>query len=255
MQRGAPALVDSRTGHEQPAVLELLDGFRLCHRGREIELTMSCQRVLAFLALRRGAALRVLVAAMLWPDGTEEHARGNLRSAVWRIQQTGADLVESSRQTLRLGPAVTVDVDGFTDRAHALIKGQGTPQPEDLRRELAGTELLPGWYEDWVLVEREQLRQLRLHGLEALSLQLVQAERFAEAIHVGLAAVAIEPLRESAHRVLVTAFLAEGNPIEALRQYETYRRMLWEQLAVVPSAHMEALIRSLRDAPLTRDRR
>lgn len=252
MERGASALVRSQADRDDPAVLELLDGFRLCHGKRELELTMSCQRVLAFLALKRGAALRVFVAAMLWPDGTEEHARGNLRSAVWRIQQTGADLVDSSRQTLRLGASVTVDVDGFTDRAHALIRGQGTLQPDDLRRELAGTELLPGWYEDWVLAEREQLRQLRLHGLEALALQLAEAGRFAESIHVGLAAVAIEPLRESAHRVLVTAFLAEGNRIEALRQYETYRRMLWEQLGVEPSHHMEALIRSLRDASLTR---
>jgi DNA-binding SARP family transcriptional activator len=59
-------------------------------------------------------------------------------------------------------------------------------------------------------------------------------------------AVAAEPLRESAHRELIRAYLAEGNPGEALRQYELYRRLLAEELHLTPSAAMEALIRPLR---------
>jgi hypothetical protein len=71
-------------------------------------------------------------------------------------------------------------------------------------------ELLPGWYDDWVLLEREPLRQRVLHGLEALSRHLVRAGRFAEAVEAAMVAVAVEPLRESAQRALVTAHLAEA---------------------------------------------
>ena len=34
-------------------------------------------------------------------------------------------------------------------------------------------ELLPGWYDDWVIFERERIRQQLLHALEILSRRLV----------------------------------------------------------------------------------
>ena len=61
-----------------------------------------------------------------------------------------------------------------------------------------------------------------------------------------MAAVLAEPLRESAQRALVSAYLAEGNCWEALRQYEAYKRLLHRELRLAPSALMLALIASLR---------
>src|SRR5262249_3418614 len=87
-------------------------------------------------------------------------------------------------------------------------------------------ELLPDWYDDWVLLERERLRELRLHALEALALRLAALGRFAEAVEAGLAAVRSEPLRESAHRVLIRLHLAEGNRHRALCQYREYTRLM-----------------------------
>jgi DNA-binding SARP family transcriptional activator len=103
-------------------------------------------------------------------------------------------------------------------------------------------DLLPDWYDDWVILERERYRQLRLHALEALSRLLADRDRYAEAIDVGLAAVACEPLRESAHRVLIRTHLAEGNVAEAARQYRSYRRMLQEELGVEPSEELGRLV-------------
>ena len=100
-------------------------------------------------------------------------------------------------------------------------------------------EILPDWYEDWVLIEREHFRQLRLHALEALCVELTAAGRFAEAAEAGLAAVEGEPLRESAHRALIGTYLAEGNPGEAIRQYQFFGRCLQDQLGLEPSELME----------------
>ncbi len=83
-------------------------------------------------------------------------------------------------------------------------------------------DLLPGWYDDWVLLERERLRQRVLHALEALSRHLVAAGRIAEAVEAAMTAVGVEPLRESAQRAPVTAHLAEGNRVEARRCLTTY---------------------------------
>jgi hypothetical protein len=73
-----------------------------------------------------------------------------------------------------------------------------------------GGELLPGWYEDWVLVERKRLRQLRMHALEALAEKLTEAGRYGVAMPAAYAAVRADPVRESAHRAVVRVHLAEG---------------------------------------------
>jgi len=69
--------------------------------------------------------------------------------------------------------------------------------------------------------------------------------RLEEALEVGLAAVAAEPLRESAHRAVVSVHLAEGNTAEAIRQYRLCRRLLKEQLGVEPSPRMHQLFQEV----------
>jgi DNA-binding SARP family transcriptional activator len=71
-------------------------------------------------------------------------------------------------------------------------------------------ELLPDWYDDWVALERERFRELRIHAFEALSARLISAERFGEAMDIALAAVRCEPLRESTHRAVISVHLARG---------------------------------------------
>ena len=65
---------------------------------------------------------------------------------------------------------------------------------------------------------------------------------YAEAVEAALAAVAAEPLRESAHRALIGVYLAEGNTISAHRQYEVCRRLLADELQVAPSRLMQELM-------------
>ena len=110
-------------------------------------------------------------------------------------------------------------------------------------------DLLPGWYDDWALLERERIRQRLLHALEALSCQLVRAGRFAEAVEAAMMAVTAEPLRESAQRVLIQAHLAEGNWVEGRRTFEAYRDMLEHELGVQPEPELAAMLRRPVTAP------
>ena len=111
---------------------------------------------------------------------------------------------------------------------------------------------MPGWYDDWVIIERERLRQLHLHALESVAEQLAAQGRNAAALEAALRAVASDPLRESAHRLVIRIHLAEGNAAEALRQYELCRRMLHKELGIAPSAALRDLLTSvasgIRDA-------
>ena len=243
---------DDNAGDDVDAIelrLGLLEGFELTCGRRTIELSSGSERLLAFLAIANRPLMRNYIAFSLWPDKDEGRAFGNLRSTIWRLRQAGLGLIESAGQRMRLGREVMVDLHSATLVAQRLLDGH---EPLDWRRVqavLTAGDLLDDWYEPWLAPERERLRQMRLRALEALSTQLLRAGDVTGAIETGLAAVAAEPLRESAHRVVINAHLAEGNHAEALRQYEAYRLAASSELGVLPSEALERLVQPIGAVP------
>lgn len=209
---------------------------------------MSAQRVLVFVALHEHALQRQYVACSLWLDYPEDRAHANLRSALWRIHRTGLRLVRADAASIWLDDTVLVDLREAEALARRVID-PGTAL-DDLDGDLLHGDLLPDWYDDWLVFPRERYRQLRLHALESLCERLTQAGRLDAALQAGLGAVASEPLRETAHRAVIRAHLAEGNTVEAIRQFELCERLLREQLGVRPSERMVRLMRDVR-APVT----
>jgi DNA-binding SARP family transcriptional activator len=226
--------------------LVLLGRWDLRQNGRSIEVPPGCQRLLALLALR-GRQLRRLVASTLWPETSDSHALGSLRSLLWRWGDDASMLLDDTRGQLALREGVTVDVHHMVTVMDGLLKVDGSGNghlhwSHDIG-ELAHTgDLLPGWYDDWVLFERERLRQMRLHSLEKLAGHMAGQNQHAEAVEAALAAVAADPLRESAHRTVVEVHLAEGNVSEALRAFERCRQLMSEELGIEPSPQMQGLI-------------
>jgi len=225
--------------------LRLLDSFALTCAGCELAPPVPAQRLLAFLALQDHPMLRGYVAGMLWLDSSEEHAAGSLRSALWRVRRLGVSLVDTSGHRLALGATVAVDVRSAVAWAHRVLDKSAELSEDDVAELWRPGELLPDWYEDWVAVERERLRALRAHALEALCARLRVAERYGEAAEAGLAAIRDEPLRESAHRALIAVHLAEGNRAAALHQYRAFTRLLREELGLHPSVRMQQLVQSV----------
>jgi len=126
--------------------------------------------------------------------------------------------------------------------ARAVLDGDRAA-PRKAVRVLACEDLLLGWYDDWVLLERERLRQLRLYALEQLSSRLLATGDVARAAEAALEAVAVEPLRETAHAALIRAHLAQGNRAEATRQLQRLAELLDKELGEKPSPMVTDLLR------------
>jgi len=223
--------------------LALLDGFELRHNGSVIDLPLSAQRLLAFLALHDRHRQRLYVAGSLWLESSQEHANANLRTALWRLRRPECAVVVATATHVGLAESVEVDLREVSARAQRVIDRD--VRPEDITRLTLVGDLLPDWYDDWLLIERERFRQLRLHALESLCIYLADRGLYAAAAQAGLAAVAGEPLRESAHRALITTHLLEGNASEAMRQYRIYAQILHSQLGLEPSESIRQLVSSL----------
>jgi DNA-binding SARP family transcriptional activator len=223
--------------------LRLLGGFQLEQEGRTLQIPHSGRRIVAFLGIR-GRCDRVEIAGSLWPDVPEAKALANLRTALWRLRRLTATDVVSGQEALATAPTVDVDVQAFIETVRRVTDAGVTPDRSAIPVLPAFGELLPGWYEDWVLFERERLRQLQMHALEMVAARLTSAGRYAEAIDAALAAVRLEPLRESATRALIAAHLGENNVVEALRCFESFRDSLAAELGVQPTAELERLAQS-----------
>jgi len=200
-------------------------------------------RLLAFLALRPGETDRRTIAGTLWPDVDEARAAGNLRSALWRLNAMPTRLAIVTRSSAALLPEVHVDVELLGDWAARMISGSyAVSDLAHVPWDVSGLEMLPGWHDDWIVLERERLRQRLLHALEVLAAALVDAGRCAEAIEVALIAVRADSLRESAQRALIGAHLAEGNWAEARRCFCEHRDLLARELGVSPTPSLTALV-------------
>lgn len=236
----------SREVPVRPVVrLALLDGFELTRDGTGVPVSSGPQRLLAYLALHRRAIPRLYVAGTLWGDVPDERAAGNLRSALWRVKQLGLDLVGSARDRLSLSSEVIVDIHEAQRLAQRAIDPASDVCGLGLDELPFAGELLPGWYEDWIILERERQRQICLHALETLCERWAVAGLYTKSVMAGIAAVTGEPLRESAQRALIKAFLTEGNACEALRQYGLYRDLLRRELKLEPSPRLTALLTGL----------
>jgi DNA-binding SARP family transcriptional activator len=229
--------------------VSVLGDFAVTEGGVPAPLPSAGRRLLAALAVAGTALARPVLSGRLWPDSDSAQAAATLRAAVSRLPRPdGRRLVHSDLAGVALAPHVDIDLWRAERRLHHIHQvrpGQVGSDWCDADVELLSRDLLPDWDEEWLVVERERHRQVRLHALEAMSVGYRRAGQFGPALQAGLAAVAADPLRESAHRRVVEAHLAEANASEALRAYRHYRHVLWRELRMGPSPAMEALVTDL----------
>lgn len=207
--------------------------------------TRSAQSLLAYLLLNAGTAhRRVKLAGLFWPDTSESNARNNLRHALWRIRKAmGHDYLLTDNVSVAWDTAsdywldaavleTAVDEDGAADE---LI---------DIAAVYTG-ELLPGFYDDWVVLERERLRAIFEQQIKRLLDRLVQERRWEDLLHWGEHWIALGQAPEPAYRALMLAHAELGNQASVAAAYQRCVETLREHLDVEPSQETRALYERL----------
>ena len=235
----------SRAGHTCYPQVTVQGGFSLrTDEGVAVVVVGEARRLLALLSLDGLMLPRAFVAGTLWPEVTERHAHSSLRSALARMPAQARELLDVSHLEVGLAEGVIVDVRESRALAHRLLDHHTAVA--DLGSHavrMLSADLLPGWYDTWMLFEAEEWRQLRMHALEMLADQLAAAGHFGAGAAAGLAAIQADPLRESGHATLIRVHLAEGNQSEALRQFDRYRTLLHAELGLEPTSRLSDLVK------------
>jgi len=200
--------------------------------------------LLALLALERRGVSRDHAAALLTPHLEPASTTGSLRATLARLRATRVPVLEADASGLQLLSHVAVDAWEFEERVLRLSSSsEGGADAFDARS--LRVELLPGWRDDWVIFERSRLQELVLQVLETRARQLAGGGDFVAALTTVYEALRLDPLRESATRVLIEIQLSKGNQAQAARSYLDFRERMRRALGVEPSEAMRTLLAPL----------
>ena len=235
--------------------LALLGGFQAHAAGQQIDIPGRKERgLLAFLAIPAGEARsREKLAGLLWSDRGDAQARESLKQAIFKLRRSldGAQPspLLADREFVGLEKtAVTVDVAEFEQ-----LIGEGTI--ESLSRATAlyrgdlldGLDLRDAAFDEWLLMERQRLRDLARETLAKLVDWHMSAGAHDQAAAAARRLLAIDSLREVTHRALMQIYAAQGQTALALKQYRLCRDALEVELGVRPEAETERLYRSIQE--------
>jgi DNA-binding SARP family transcriptional activator len=242
--------------------LQLLGGFRArLEPGIAVSLpTRKAEALIGYLALPLGQPHpRDKLASLLWGDLSDSRARASLRQALFRVRRA---VDASDRRCLRLEgdgialdpSSVAVDVAAFED-AVAMAAPDGLARAIALYQGdlLAGLALAEPPFEEWLLTERERLRELAVEALARLLAHHRAEGRPEEAVQTALRLAALDPLQEAVHRTLMRLYAQLGRRGAALRQYEHCVAILRRELGIEPETETKQLYQHLlRARPVAR---
>jgi DNA-binding SARP family transcriptional activator len=220
------------------------------------------QSLLAYLVLHHNAPQdRSHLAFLMWPDSTEERAHSSLRKLLHQLRQALPDIdsfLYADRQSLYWQPAAeanwTLDVQDFEEQ---LAQAEQAEQRKDMtlmRHALAHAvslyrgDLLPSCYDEWILPERDRLRQLFFSAAERLLALLEEERDYDAAIQVAQQLLRLDSLHEAIYRQLMRLHALRGDRAAALRVYHTCAQVLERELGTEPAQLTQTLYESLLES-------
>lgn len=223
--------------------------------GRPLPLpaASAARALLAYLIFHHSRDVpRGQLAGIFWGDRPEATARRSLSHALWQIRQSLGPpmdrlLAEREWVRFRFQPQDYLDVQAYEQALSAAHARPGLPDKALLKQAttLYQADLLEGYYDDWLLLERERLRESYLQALDDLLMICKQEGDLRQAMFYAKQLVLADPLRETAHRELMRIYHLQKRDRAALLQYEQLRVVLERELGVEPSRATTALYRQI----------
>jgi predicted ATPase/DNA-binding SARP family transcriptional activator len=227
-----------------------LGGVRVLMNGRDItaDLPVKIIALLIYLARHKMPKSREHLAELLWPDRTAKQAYGSLRTAISKSKPFLGDILHTNYH--EIGIHAWLDANRFEE----LLQ---TPNTVGEALSLYQGDFMASFftsdareYEDWQLRETEKLSEQFMQATVSYIGVLQGLSRPKEAIVLARHALGMSPLREDLQRALILLYHAAGDRVSALRQYDVYRSLLWEELGLEPDASLQALQKQLEQSPL-----
>ncbi len=239
MFSGLATLFDAGESVAGLLCIQLLGGFRMAGGDRPVSGVDSVrvQSLVAYLVLHAGDPLsRQHLAALFWPDSPDGQARTNLRKLVLELRRAlpGVEqYLAIDERMLRWRPDApfTLDVAEFE---RALAQASSLPAFEHAVTLYRG-DLLPECYDDWIIPQRERLRQAYMDALERLVAALETRRDYNGAIRHARRLLDLDPLQEATYRLLMRLHALTGDRTGAVRVYHACASTLQHELDVVPS--------------------
>lgn len=228
---------------------ELVEGGVSC----ALPASSNARLVLAYLLLHRGEGCsRTVLAELIAPELPETQALHALSQALWHIRRALPGWLDSDAFQVSFAANIQISTDAKEFAAllepHLSGCGQASATLRDLKRavEFYRGDLLEGYYQDWVLLERERLREQYLQALEMLVTAYKSTLQYQQALAAALHWAGTDPLSESAHREVMRLYHYLGCPAEALRQYEKCREILRQEFDLEPEPETDQIARAIR---------
>jgi DNA-binding SARP family transcriptional activator len=228
--------------------LTLLQSWQLRRGTDVVHMAARQQRLITALGIN-GPRTRSFLVGLLWPECPESRALESLRVSVHLVSRQVPGLLINGGTVLSLSELVDVDLHRVRDQIRELSRSGLNGNVASCLHQLRDAELLPGWYDDWVLFEQSRLRQDRLHAFQIIARESLARCDYEFALEAAEAALELEPLYESAVGLLMQAEREQGNHAAALRAFEKYQVKLKEDMGLAPSGAIQRLVSEISGQP------
>jgi len=230
--------------------VKLLGQFEVLRDGKQLVIpTRNAQTLFSFLILTAGKSYRrEMLSGFLWPDSSEESARSNLRHELWRLRK----VIESEGEAYLVVDDLTITFNLQSEYSLDVHQFEQVPLEDSTEADLVVAlsayhgELLPGFYEEWVFVERSRLRALFEAKITRLLELLLERDGWSEIKNWAMRWIAMEKWSEPAYRALITAYASTGDLSKAVASYERLKQGMQKDLGIKPSEKTQGLLKRLK---------
>jgi DNA-binding SARP family transcriptional activator/tetratricopeptide (TPR) repeat protein len=235
--------------------IQLLGGLKLTWGGSPLPAIpgSAARSLLAYLlTFRDRSHTRDLLSGTFWPDLPDATARRRLSQALWQIRRSlpdGQQMLFSEGDTIHVHDGVPLWIDVEEFGKHRLVCQEGGTQSLHLCQrciDLYQGDFLAGYYDDWVIQERERLREEYLSTLEWLVAGYKGQGEYERGLVFARRLAIEDPWREEAHREIMRLCHLLDRGEEALQQFELCQQILAHEFSAEPSANTIALANEIR---------
>jgi two-component SAPR family response regulator len=191
------------------------------------------------------------IGVIFWPESSSAQLKLRFKNTIyWLRHALGQEVVLYAENRYCFNTSLDYEYDVETFQG-ALAQAQEAGTPDDQIEayqqavRLYQDEYLPATDQNWADQVREGLRLACTEAALSLGQLQLEAQDYQGALESAQRLLARDRCLEAAHRIVMRAYAALGSQAALVRQYETCRQNLLEEIGVTPSKETRQLYETL----------